>query len=131
MYQVLNSTKKMYLEVYAGLSEKAVESFDKEITKKLKFLETMCPFVGGTTFENDRQGKIEAIKEIIHNNSIEKRIAKKSKAKTKYEIEICRTGYGFRTITVEAHSYKEAKELALNEAGEHDYNEKSSEYDIV
>ena len=44
-----------------------------------------------------------------------------------YEIEICRTGYGFATITVKADS-QEAERKALDEAGDHLYSEKSSEY---
>lgn len=45
-----------------------------------------------------------------------------------YEVKVCRTGYGFTTIEVTARSAQEAEEKALNEAGDHSYSEKSSEY---
>lgn len=46
----------------------------------------------------------------------------------KFEVQVCRTGYGFATIVVEAETQAEANELALDEAGDHEYNEKDSEY---
>lgn len=48
----------------------------------------------------------------------------------KYNITVCRTGYGFNTIEVEANNQKEAEEKALDEAGNHEYSEKSSEYTL-
>jgi hypothetical protein len=45
-----------------------------------------------------------------------------------YEVSVCRTGYGFHRIQVQARSPEEAEELALDEAGDHEYSEKSSEY---
>jgi hypothetical protein len=49
----------------------------------------------------------------------------------KFEIDVCRTGYGFARIEVEAETKEVAENLALDEAGDHDYNEKSSEYTLV
>ena len=40
----------------------------------------------------------------------------------KYQVEVCRTGFGFATIDVDA--------LALDEAGNHSFNEKLSEYSL-
>lgn len=45
-----------------------------------------------------------------------------------YEVSVCRTGYGFAKITVTASSAEEAENKALDEAGDHEYSEKSSEY---
>jgi hypothetical protein len=45
-----------------------------------------------------------------------------------YEVDICRTGYGFVTILVNANNAQEAEDLAHDEAGSHSYNEKNSEY---
>ena len=52
-------------------------------------------------------------------------------AKQKFDIEVVRIGYAFATITVEAESEKEAEGLALDEAGDHDYNEKEMDYEIA
>lgn len=49
----------------------------------------------------------------------------------KYKVEICRTAYGFNTVEVEADSPEQAKEKALDQAGDHLYSEKSSEYSCV
>jgi hypothetical protein len=46
----------------------------------------------------------------------------------KYLVEVCRTAYGFNTLEIEAENYQQAKKLALDEAGNHEYSEKSSEY---
>jgi len=45
-----------------------------------------------------------------------------------YNIEVCRIGYGFKTITVTANSQNEAEEFALDEAGDHEYSEKTADY---
>jgi hypothetical protein len=45
-----------------------------------------------------------------------------------YTVTMCRTGYGFAYIDVMARSPEEAEELAMDEAGDHSYSEKASEY---
>jgi hypothetical protein len=45
-----------------------------------------------------------------------------------YEVEVCRIGYGVRTITVKARNEVEAKELALEQAGDHAFSEHDSDY---
>lgn len=45
-----------------------------------------------------------------------------------FEVDVVRTGYGARTIVVKAHSAAEAQELALEEAGNHEYNEHTADY---
>jgi hypothetical protein len=50
--------------------------------------------------------------------------------KQKFLIPVVRIGYGFKTIEVEAESQEEAEELALDEAGDHEYSEKESQYEI-
>jgi hypothetical protein len=45
-----------------------------------------------------------------------------------YTVSVCRTGYGFAYIDVMARSPEEAEELAMDEAGDHSYSEKASEY---
>jgi hypothetical protein len=47
-----------------------------------------------------------------------------------YNVEMCRIGYGSRVIVVKARSEEEASEKALDEAGDHEYSEKSSEYEV-
>jgi hypothetical protein len=46
----------------------------------------------------------------------------------KYLVDVCRTAYGFNTLEIEAESPEQARELALDEAGNHEYSEKASEY---
>ena len=46
----------------------------------------------------------------------------------KYRVHVCRIGYGHATIEVTASTAKKAEGLALEEAGNHDFTEKSSEY---
>lgn len=48
-----------------------------------------------------------------------------------FEIQVCRTGYGFATIDVKAASEYEAGQLALDVAGDHSYSEKDSQYQLV
>lgn len=48
-----------------------------------------------------------------------------------FEIEVCRVGYGFATIPVEAGTLEEAEAIALEEAGGHDFSEKTSEYSLA
>lgn len=45
-----------------------------------------------------------------------------------FEVDVCRIGYGARTLVVKACSAAEAKELALDEAGNHEYNEHTADY---
>jgi len=45
-----------------------------------------------------------------------------------FNINIMRTGYGFNTLEVEAETIEEALIIAEDQAGDLDYNEKSSEY---
>jgi hypothetical protein len=47
----------------------------------------------------------------------------------KFDVEITRIGYGYKTIRVEADTEDEARQKALDEAGNHVFNEKSSEYE--
>lgn len=48
--------------------------------------------------------------------------------KQKYVVAICRTGYGFKNIEVEAVDENEARELAINDAGNHEFSEKDADY---
>lgn len=50
---------------------------------------------------------------------------------SKFEIEVCRVGYGFATIPVEANTLEEAETIALDEAGGHSFSEKTSEYSLT
>lgn len=45
-----------------------------------------------------------------------------------FVVDLCRTGFGFASIEVLAKDEFEAQQLALDSAGNLDYNEKSSEY---
>lgn len=46
----------------------------------------------------------------------------------KHEIEVCRIGYGHKILTIEADTMKEAQERAIDEAGDHEFSETSSDY---
>lgn len=46
----------------------------------------------------------------------------------KYVVSVCRTAYAFRDIEVTAQSEKEALELALEDAGNHEFSEKTADY---
>ena len=47
-----------------------------------------------------------------------------------YQVPVRRIGYGFKTLSVYASSEEEAQQKALEEAGGHEFSEKSSEYEI-
>lgn len=53
-----------------------------------------------------------------------------SPALQEFAIDVIRTGYGVATINVKAADVYAAQELALDQAGNHLYNEKSSEYEL-
>lgn len=48
----------------------------------------------------------------------------------KFKGTVCRTSYAFRDIEVEANTEEEAREKMLDEAGDYEYSEKSSEYTL-
>lgn len=48
--------------------------------------------------------------------------------KKKFKVEICRTAYSFNKIEVEAETSEEAKEIAIEKAGNYLYNESNVEY---
>lgn len=45
-------------------------------------------------------------------------------------VPVVRTGYGFATIEVKAKDQKEANEKALDQAGDHEYSEKTADYTL-
>jgi len=45
-----------------------------------------------------------------------------------FQIEVCRTSYAHRTITVKAYSLSEAEMLAIDEAGSYEFSESDAEY---
>lgn len=49
----------------------------------------------------------------------------------KFDIDVTRTGIGFATIRVEAPNQQEAESKALDEAGNHLFSEKTSEYELT
>ena len=49
---------------------------------------------------------------------------------TIFDIPVRRIGYGFRTIQVLANNQVEAEQIALDTAGDYEFSEKSSDYDI-
>lgn len=51
--------------------------------------------------------------------------------KKKFDVEVVRIGYGFATIPVEAETQEQADEMALDQAGDHEFSEKSSDYEIA
>lgn len=51
-------------------------------------------------------------------------------SKQKYKIPLVRIGYGFHIAEIEAESQDEAEQIALDNAGDYEYSEKSSEYEI-
>jgi propanediol dehydratase large subunit len=50
--------------------------------------------------------------------------------KQKFSIPVIRSGFACRNIEVEATSQEEAENLALDEAGNYEFSEHTSEYDI-
>lgn len=49
----------------------------------------------------------------------------------KFKVEITRIGYGCKTVEIEAKDEDEAHKLALEQAGNHLYTEKTSEYEVT
>lgn len=49
----------------------------------------------------------------------------------KFTVQVCRISYAFTEIEVEAKSAKQAKDLALDESGDHNYSEKDADYKVV
>ncbi len=47
---------------------------------------------------------------------------------TKYSVHVTRTGYAQLTLSVEAKNKKEAKDKALEEAGNHVFSEHDADY---
>ena len=58
-------------------------------------------------------------------------MAEQNPALKRFDVDVCRTGYGFATISVMAANAQEADELALDRAGDYEYSEKNSEYTLV
>lgn len=48
----------------------------------------------------------------------------------KYKATVCRTSYGFTDIEVEANNQEEAEQKILDEAGDHNYSEKTADYTL-
>lgn len=47
-----------------------------------------------------------------------------------YNVSMCRIGYGHNVLVAKARSEKEAEEKALDIAGDYEYSEKASEYEV-
>lgn len=47
-----------------------------------------------------------------------------------WEVEVCRISVGFRTLQIEADTRTEARGKALDEAGDYEFPEKESRYEI-
>jgi hypothetical protein len=61
----------------------------------------------------------------------EKSVEVKEDESSDYEVEICRTAYAHRTITVKAMNAEDAQALALDMSGEFDYSEADAEYTVT
>ncbi len=48
----------------------------------------------------------------------------------KYQVEVVRTSYAFRTMFVEAASKEEARDIALDTAGNFEFSEKDADYSV-
>jgi len=48
----------------------------------------------------------------------------------KFTVSVCRIAYGFHDIDVEAETAEQAKEIALDVAGNYIFSEKSSDYEV-
>ncbi|MNR71308.1 hypothetical protein D3C71_19230 [compost metagenome] len=48
-----------------------------------------------------------------------------------FEVEVCRAGFGFATFRVTATSQEDAQAQAIEMAGDHEFSERSSEYEAV
>lgn len=46
----------------------------------------------------------------------------------KYSVDVCRIGYAYATIEVEAENETDAMELAVEQAGDYEFSEKDAEY---
>ena len=47
-----------------------------------------------------------------------------------WEVKMCRIGYAYTKFQVEANTYKEAEQAALNNAGDFEYLESDADYNI-
>lgn len=47
-----------------------------------------------------------------------------------FTVVVCRTSYAFRTLTIKAKNEEEAKEKALDEAGDYEFSESNADYEI-
>ena len=89
--------------------------------------ETLCDgdqFMGlsaGVWFDTSRAGDVLPVP--LPPPRYRRRVTRK-----KYLVDVCRTSYGVKTLEIEANSPEEAQELALDQAGNHEYSEKESEY---
>lgn len=55
----------------------------------------------------------------------------KNDKKETFQITVCRTGYSFKTLEIEAGNIEEAEKIALDDGGDYEYSEKTAEYSIV
>jgi hypothetical protein len=74
--------------------------------------------------------QLERAKAAVDIEERKDREAKKAQERY-FDVEVMRIGYGYSTIRVRAISEEEANEKALDEAGDHDFSEKSSDYKIA
>lgn len=63
--------------------------------------------------------------------AVDEVIESEEKSKKPFEVNVCRIGYAYKTITVLAKTRKEAEEIALDEAGGEEFSEKNADYNIA
>ena len=47
----------------------------------------------------------------------------------KFKITVCRISYAFNDVVIEADTIEEAKNIAIDESGDHEYSEKHADYE--
>jgi hypothetical protein len=57
--------------------------------------------------------------------------ARRSRKKSDFCVEITRIGYGSKTFEISDATAEEAERIALERAGNHEFTERSSEYEVL
>lgn len=112
--EIINNDLEGFLDI---LSEKATGT---EVLSDITY--SIVERSGSSTLEIEVVGNID----LIETEDIEL----EALPMLEFEVQVCRVGFGSRTTRLSARISEEARENALDAAGNHTYSETSSEYSV-
>lgn len=87
--------------------------------------------IGDTAYDPASGGIMGIDEENVHFANEEYYLVVAEEKLETFQVELCRIGYGYKTLTIQATSYDDACDRAFEQAGDHEYTEKSSEYKLA